>query len=335
MKPAQEFYSWYVVACVLNVFLSYTPIMLNIITIHAIRKTLSLSKPLKTLLLSRAVSDLGVGLTAQPLFVAIRVMELKQIDIDSRTYYTTSIAFLVSANLFSFVSLFLVVFLITDRFLAIRLYLRYKELVTHKRVVAVVISIWVFSAIMRLWIPRNIIYIVFGILTFVFALTVLLFSFKTYSTARWQINQIQEMELPAQQVAQNGEMANVERLRKFAMAAIYVCLVFMFCYLPNMCILWTMALTSEPVTSVIEVYTWTLLFFNSSLIPLIYCWKMRHSTRCREHPTEYMFKSQLNEILVHEQWTKRTPRINVGFSVCSFRFYSFEKYVSCFCFCFV
>ena len=43
--------------------------MLNIVTIHAIRKTLSLSKPLKLLLLSLAVSDLGVGLTTQPLFV--------------------------------------------------------------------------------------------------------------------------------------------------------------------------------------------------------------------------------------------------------------------------
>ena len=279
MKPAQEFYSWYVVACVLNAFLSYTAIMLNIITIHAIRKTLSLSKPLKTLLLSLAVTDLGVGLTAQPLSVAVRIMELKQIDIYSRTYYATSIAFLVSASLFSLASLFLVVVLITDRFLAIRLYLGYKELVTHKLVVAVVISIWVFSAIIsiiRLWIPRNIIYIVFGILTFIFALTVTILSFKTYSTARGQINQIQEMELAVQQVTQNGEMANVERLRKFAMAAIYVCLVFMVCYLPNMCILWTIAFTSEPVTSVIEAYTWTLVFLNSSLNPLIFCWKMRH-----------------------------------------------------------
>ena len=82
--------------------------MLNIATIHAIRKTLSLSKPLKTLLLSLAVSDLGVGLTAQPLFVAVRFMELKQTD-NSRTYYATYNAFLVSCNLFSFASCFLVV----------------------------------------------------------------------------------------------------------------------------------------------------------------------------------------------------------------------------------
>ena len=277
MKPVQEFYTWHVVS-VFNVFLSYTAIMLNIVTIHAIRKTLPLSKPLKTLLLSLAVSDLGVGLTAQPLFVALRVMELKQRD-NSRTYYATRIAFLVSANLFSFASCFLVVVLITDRFLAIRLCLRYKELVTHKRVVAVVISIWVFSTILSLirsWIPVNIIYVVFGIIYFACALTTTLLSFKTYSAARGQINQIQVMELTVQQVTQNGEMANVERLRKFAKAAIYVCLVFMVCYFPNMCTLWIIAITSEPVNIVIQVYTVTLVFLNSSLNPLIYCWRMRH-----------------------------------------------------------
>ena len=159
MKPAQEFYSWYLVTCVFNVFLSYTAIMLNIVTIHAIRNILSLSKPLKTLLLSLAVSDLGVGLTAQLLYVAVRIMELKQ-------NYATYIAFLVSTNMFIFASLLLVVVLNTDRFLAIPLCLRYRELVTHKRVLAVVISIWVFSAILsilQLWISIN---IIFGILCF-------------------------------------------------------------------------------------------------------------------------------------------------------------------------
>ena len=278
MKPAQEFYSWYVVSCVFNVFLSFTAIMLNIITIHAIRKTPSLSKPLKTLLLSLAVSDLGVGLTTQPLYVAVRLMELKQTD-NSVTYNAIYIVLLISANFFSFASCFLVVALITDRFLSIRLYLRYKELVTHKRVVSVVISIWLFNAILsliRLWIPKNIIYVVFGILLFVCALTVTLFSFKTYSAARGQINQIQIMELTVQQVTQNGEMAIVERLRKFAMAAIYVSHVFVVCYLPNMCILWTIAITSEPINVVIQLYTLTLVSLNSSLNPLIFCWKMKH-----------------------------------------------------------
>ena len=54
--------STYIANCVFNSFLSYTAIMLNIVTIHAIRNTSSLPKTLKTLLLSLAVSDVGVGL---------------------------------------------------------------------------------------------------------------------------------------------------------------------------------------------------------------------------------------------------------------------------------
>ena len=47
----EDFYSTVIANCVFNGFLSYSAIMLNIVTIHAIRKNLSLSKTFKTLLL--------------------------------------------------------------------------------------------------------------------------------------------------------------------------------------------------------------------------------------------------------------------------------------------
>ena len=61
---------------VLNGFLSYTAIVLNIITIQALRKTSSLPQTLKTLLLSLSISDLSVGLLVQPLYVAFLAMEI-------------------------------------------------------------------------------------------------------------------------------------------------------------------------------------------------------------------------------------------------------------------
>ena len=69
MQEAKDLSSSYIANCVINAFLSYTAIMLDSITIHAIRKTSSLSNPLKTLLLSLAVSVLGVGLIVQPLYI--------------------------------------------------------------------------------------------------------------------------------------------------------------------------------------------------------------------------------------------------------------------------
>ena len=42
---------------------------MNIATIYALRKVSSLPQTLKTLLLSLAVSDVGVGLLGQPLYI--------------------------------------------------------------------------------------------------------------------------------------------------------------------------------------------------------------------------------------------------------------------------
>ena len=53
--------------------------------------------------------------------------------------------FTIIINVFSVASFLGVVVVSVDRFLAIHLHLRSQEVVTHKRVVAVVISIWLLS----------------------------------------------------------------------------------------------------------------------------------------------------------------------------------------------
>jgi len=111
--------------------------MLNIVTIHAIRKTSSLPKTLKTLLVSLAVSDVGVGLLGQPLYTSLLVKWLQEKDPGCNIH----LAFTITVGMFSFSSFLSVVPISVERFLAIHLHLRYQELVNHKRVVAVVISI--------------------------------------------------------------------------------------------------------------------------------------------------------------------------------------------------
>ncbi|KAL9957542.1 hypothetical protein ACROYT_G039183 [Oculina patagonica] len=137
----EDLYWSYIINCVFNAFLSYTAIMLNILTIHAMRTSLSLPKTLKTLLLSLAVSDLGVGLLAQPFYITLMGKWSQQNNIDC----FTKLALAITTAVFSIPSFFSVMALSVDRFLAIHLHLRYQELVTHKRVVAGVIPMWLFS----------------------------------------------------------------------------------------------------------------------------------------------------------------------------------------------
>ena len=71
--------------------------------------------------------------------------------------------FTVIISAFSVASFLGVVAVGVDRFLAIHLHLRYQELVTHKRVVVVVISIWllcVFFSSMISWTAYDIYFLV-------------------------------------------------------------------------------------------------------------------------------------------------------------------------------
>ena len=259
-------------------FSCYSAIMLNSVTIHAIRKTSSLPKTLKTLLLSLAVSDLGVGLLAQPFSVARLIMELQQ-NVENNPFFVAAlIGQTVTGILFIFASLFSVIALSADRFLAIHCFLSYKELVTHKRVVTVVILIWLFSAflsLITLWKPRNIL-LAFVIIDVTCVIAATFLTFKVYRAARSHLNELQAMEVSAQQASQNGDMLNVARLKKFAMLAVFVYVVLLVCYLPSTCIFWIIFFTpkSDTLTFLFQAFAGTLALFNSTLNPLIYCYKI-------------------------------------------------------------
>ena len=262
--------------CVLNGFLSYTAIVLNIITIQALRKTSSLPKTLKTLLLSLSISDLGVGLLVQPLYVASLAMEITKNSKNTDNiiaYWAVVKAAAISGSLFAFVSFFGVFAITVDRFLAIHLHLRYQELVTQKRVVAAVISLWVCSVSIASFL--SVLVSVFSVMLVVCIITTGLLYCKIYAAVRHHTNQIHALQV--QQVTQNGDIANTARLRKTAVATFYVYILFSVCYLPIACAgLATMIHGKNAFLSHLWFVTSTVVYLNSSLNPLIYSWKMRH-----------------------------------------------------------
>ena len=187
------------------------------------------------------------------------------------SYYAS----LIPVNFFTYASLFSVTALCADRFLAIHLHLRYQELVTYKRLATVVVSTWVISAfisLIRFRLPKNIMYVSFAVIQSACIVTATSLSVKLYPTIRRHINQIQ-----VPQVAQNDQGESVQRKRKSAIASLYVYLVFIVCYLPNICVLIIIANISEPTIHLqhLQFYTVTMWFANSTLNPLIYCWKMK------------------------------------------------------------
>ena len=284
MTGAEGLYSTLVTNCIFNVFLFYTAIALNIITIQALRKTLSLPRTLKTLLLSLAVSDLGVGLLVHPIFVAHLIIQIRQNTSDNA--HDTDVFAIFSQTLeatLANASFLSVVAITVDRFFAIHLHLRYQELVTHKRVIAVVISTWVISAFLSLlfpaarldWIPKKVPWIMFAANDAVCFITTGFLHYKIYSSVRHHTHQIQALQV--QEEAQNREMKNALKLRKTALATFYIYFPFLACCVPFFCVNLAQLFCDE--TALIQhlwYYVRTIVFLNSSLNPLIYSWKMRH-----------------------------------------------------------
>ena len=186
-----------------------------------------------------------------------------------------------------------------DRFLAVHLHLRYQELVTHKRVVAVVISIWVFSlfqSLFYLWIFSVIFYFVSAAIEVVCLIFSAMLYFKIYFTVRRHRNQIQALQvLQVQQVAQNDQITHAARLRKSAVSVFFVYLVFLLCSLPQFCS-FALAVISDLSTGVKVFFmsSATLLFLNSTLNPVIYCWKMRQIRRAVRDIVRNIFPTQNN-----------------------------------------
>ncbi|XP_078347362.1 beta-4C adrenergic receptor-like [Oculina patagonica] len=274
ISEVQELHSTIMANCVFDNFLCYANVMLNIVTILAIRKTSSLPKTTKTLLLNLAVCDVGVGLLGQPLYTSLLVKLIQQSDPACNSYTVLAI----STGLFSAVSFFCVVAVSVDRFLAVHLHLRYQELVTHKRVVAVVISIWVlgvFISLIMLWVPPDITSLIVAISGVCGLLLTTLVYIRIYLAVRRHKNQIQALQV--QQEAQTDEMANFAGLIKSAAGIFYVYLLFLLCYLPYFICLVVIEINGPSITMKrFFLFSVTLVFLNSSLNPVIYCWKMRH-----------------------------------------------------------
>ena len=260
--------------CVFNIFLSYTAFMLNIVTIYAIYKTSTMPNTLKTLLLSLACSDVAVGLFSQP-FYAFFLINWLRLENPSCNYQQV---WVISSTLFSTASFLGVVAVSVDRFLAVHLHLRYQELVTHMRVVVVVVSIWVYSGVfslMILWGPFSAWKLIRTITAaFGFIITLVVY-IRIYQTVRRHNNHIHSMQIRDE--AQSEEIKNLTVLIKSTVGIFYVYLVYLICYLPfTICMAVIQIYGSNIALKKLYLYSMTLMYLNSSLNPVIYCWKMRH-----------------------------------------------------------
>jgi len=116
-------HGWYILSCALSAVFSITATVANLLVLAAIRRTPSLHSPSNTLLFGLALADLGVGLLVHPLYFSLIIGKLVR---NREVFCEAGIAVEVIANALCIISLLTVTAVSLDRYLALRLHLRYR-----------------------------------------------------------------------------------------------------------------------------------------------------------------------------------------------------------------
>lgn len=258
---------------VLNTFLSTTAFLGNALILVALHKESSLHAPSKLLLRTLAITDLCVGITLEPLFVTAWVSMIKERWNICR--YVIDAGFFISYTLGS-VSLMTISTISVDRLLALSLRLKYKQIVTLKRIFAVVITIWLtgiggtamsfWNYFLTLWI---------GYIGIFLCLIISCFSYVRIFL-RLRQNQMMIRPYDHQNQPSEGALLNIARYRKTVHNALWVQVALGICYLPYI-IMGAIVAHGEinPFIYLAWTSAGTLVFLNSTLNPILYCWKMR------------------------------------------------------------
>ena len=263
---------------VLNSILAITATLGNAVILAALKKVSSLHPPSKILLRSLVLTDFFVGIIVEPLFVTFLITAKYQNS--SLCYPVIGTDVYTSLPLF-YVSLFTVTAISVDRLLALLLGTRYRQVVTFKRILAIVTCLWIlsFAIVSSSFSLNGQVLQYFGAIAVSLCLVVSTCSYaKIYLKLLQHQAQIQEH---VHQGQPNGhEALNIARYRKTVCSALWVQCSFITCYLPFGVV--TVLMTNEesfPTLFVACAYSSTLLFFNSTLNPILYFWRMREVRR--------------------------------------------------------
>ena len=288
---AEHVDSVYIAMCILNGLLTFTAIFGNAAIIFALQKASSIPTTAKILMQSLAVTDLSSGFFTHPLYIAV-VARIRQSH-ECKHVQEVLMAFFVISTVLVSVSLQTVTLIGIDRFLSITLHLRYNQLVTPKRIIAVVASAWVFSlsiVFVVVFIEIRVGAIVLLVFCYVGMLSLCIANFKVYSVARRHQAIIQSQ---AQVTAHHlSDTTNSARNVNLAVKVLYVFVVFLFCNLPYLIIL-TVLLISGPnvvLQGAIQFST-VLVMLNSSLNPVVFGFKMKEIRQIIKRELKMLFHS--------------------------------------------
>ena len=256
-----------------HIFLSITAFLGNFLILAALNKESSLHPPSKLLYRCLATTDLLVGLFTQPLAATYWISVVHKHWSLCRHAMD---AIYISSYALCGVSLFTLTAISVDRLLALLLGIRYRQIVTLKRTCIITATFWILSvAAGSFHISHNRIVIWYTIIFIPSCSVISIASYtKIFRTLRHHQARVQDhvQQQPSQTTA-----LNMARYRKAVSSALWVQLALVVCYVPKfiMLLVITYRKTYSSHVVFIDGITTILTYFNSTLNPFLYCWKVR------------------------------------------------------------
>lgn len=270
----------FVINAALNIPFCLVAVAGNSLVLASFTKNRLLISPSNVILIGLAVSDLCVGLIVQPLYIAWRFNQFFSKDNWGKGILDSLALFLFCALCsFSFLT---ITALSVDRYLALHLHLRYRELVTVRRVCYCLgfACISAFSlCTMTVFLPAHDEYL-YSASSLAYLVVNAIIYFKIHCVVRRHRREIAEQQQQPEQLHTRRipvpGFANILRLRNSFLNTFYVYLIFLFCYLPyiSIAMIFPQFKTNYSLVIAFEI-SWTLVFINSSLNPLLYSWRLR------------------------------------------------------------
>ena len=255
-----------IVNCALNAPLMLVSILGNALVLAAIMRIPSIRSPSMIMLGSLAVADLLVGLIAQPLFIVDELITKVRV----LRVLSSVIEFALCG-----ISLTTVTAISMDRFIALQYHLRYATLVTNSRVICSIVAASLIILIcsgLRFW--DNVgFHLLSAILTGVCLVISTLCYIKIY-----QIVQRHRLQIRSQEQATKSHVIQnrTEKMRlKQSALNTFVFYIFMIVfYFPAYIIHFLYGISYSTWKTEWTIST-TVVFMNSSLNPVLFCWRIR------------------------------------------------------------
>ena len=269
-----QFHSAFMLACccIFNLVFSVVAVLGNLLIIHALWKSSSIPATVKKLFLSLALSDFAVGMLPQLMWGIIIAVMLSKTSNGDSNFASFCPVILTACYFFTFslcsASFFTIAVIAVDRLLAISLHLRYHELVTAKRINMVLIMLWLTSGVTA---SISILFPVANKIIATFQVILLLLTTVAYIRI-YKVVRYHRIQIQSQLQLQNFEVEDLRRQKKSAWNALIVYVTFLFCYLPFFVSVLIVLIYGELIAN---YATLLVIFLNSSLNPLVYCWRYR------------------------------------------------------------